>query len=95
MNNELTLIGIVMTGFATVYGWLIKHCGNTKKHANCEQFVKEPLCAERGQRNDDEHKRLHYRVDEAIRKSDEQHADLKADMKAEFHEVKELIRNVR
>lgn len=88
MNNDIKIFGIVTVAIAGVYGWLLKHLSNTKKHPCKDDIVFKDVC-------ESERKRLDDCIETVVKRSDERHKELKEDMKAEFAEVKELIRNGR
>ncbi len=81
-------------------GGLMKHVSAGKKHP-CKDdivFKKEDdkivygsVCEERGKSNDQAHDHLRDGIEKAIQRSDEQHIELKKDMKEGFSEIKTLI----
>lgn len=95
IDNKI-LLGIVAL-IVGAYTWVFRQMATLKR---C--VVSKEVCEQRELRNQAEHKRLDDLIEAAIAKSDEQHKDLKADMKllkadvrSGFGEVKDLIRNGR
>ncbi len=76
-----------------VYRWVSKHISNSQKHPCKDDIVFEDVCTERGKANDQAHDHLKESIVAAITKSDEQHQELKVDMKEGFAEIKTLIKN--
>ncbi len=85
-------IGSVILG---VYIWVGKHISNSKKHPCKDDIVFEDVCTERGKANKEAHEYLKEGITAAIARSDEQHKELKNDMKAGFDRLETLIKNGR
>lgn len=83
--NDLRIVGPIIAALVGLFGWLLKHLSNSDKHPCKRDIVYKDVCKS-------ERKRLDDCIEGAIKRSDERHAELKADMKAEFAEVKDLIR---
>lgn len=81
------------TSIIGVYVWVARHIANSKKHPCKNDIVFEDVCIERGKANEQAHDYLREGIQAAIAKSDEQHTELKKDMKEGFTEIKTLIQN--
>lgn len=79
------------TAILGVYVWVGKHISNSKKHPCKDDIVYGDVCTERGKANEQAHLHLKEGIDNAIARSNEQHDELKADMKSGFSEIKTLI----
>lgn len=80
-----TLIYVIIGVFGAIIGvyvWVAKHISNSKKHPCKDDIVFEDVCEERGKRNEAEHNRLDDCIEAAIERSNEQHAELKEDIKS-------------
>ena len=80
------------TAIFGVYVWVGKHISNSKKHPCKDDMVFKEVCEERGKANDQAHEHLKEGIENAIKRSDEQHNELKVDMKAGFTKIEMLIR---
>lgn len=76
-----------------VYRWVGKHISDTERHPSKDNLVYLDVCNERGKANDTEHNHLKEGIQQAINRSDEQHQELKKDMKEGFTEIKTLIKS--
>ena len=85
------ILGPLMAGLVALFGWLAKHISNTNKHPCKDDIVFGDVCEERGKTNEQAHQHLKEGIENAIARSDEQHKELKADMKTGFGEIKTLI----
>jgi len=91
--TEWRIWGLFGTAIIGLYGWVAKHTTSSKKHACTDDLVYEDVCDERGKANEAAHDHLKEGIAAAIHRSDEQHIELKADMREGFSEIKTLIRN--
>ena len=91
--TEWKIWGFLGTAVIGLFGWFAKHTTNVKKHACTEDLVFSDVCKEKGRSNELAHSHLGNSIEAAIRKSDEQHKELKTDMRDGFNEIKSLIRN--
>ena len=71
---------------------LNRHTSNSKKHACADNLVFDDVCEERGKANDMVHRHLKEGIEQAIARSDEQHVELKADMRTGFDKLETLIK---
>ena len=85
-------IAFVAAPLIGLYGWLIRHVSGPNRHPKADDMVYDDVCIERGKANVEAHKNLKEGIEAAIARSDEQHVELKADMKTGFNEIKDLIR---
>ena len=90
--NEWKLIGPILAFLVGLYAWFIRHATGTNRHPKSDDLVYGDVCDERGKANEQAHKGLKESIEAAIAKSDEKHAELKADVKCGFTEIKNLIR---
>lgn len=81
------------TSIIGVYVWVARHIANSKKHPCKDDIVFGNVCDARGKANEQAHEYLQKGIEAAIAKSDEQHVELKRDVKDGFTELKTLIRN--
>ena len=84
-----TLIFMVIGIFGSIIGvyvFVFKHLANAKKHPCKDDIVFRDVCDERS-------KRLEDCIEGAVKAAEGKYSELKKDMKSEFKEVKELIRN--
>lgn len=81
-------IGTMIIG---VYVWVAKHISNTRKHPCKDNIVFRDVCEERGKANEQAHEHLKEGIENAIKRSDEQHVELKSDMKNGFAKLETLI----
>ena len=93
MTEPVMLIGSIVAVFLALSGWMAKHITNSRKHPNQEDLVFGDVCKERGKANDQSHLHLKEGIEKAIIHSNEQHIELKKDMKDGFNRVENLIRN--
>ncbi len=91
MITDWRILGPLMAGLVALFGWLAKHISNTRKHPCKDDIVFGDVCVERGKANEQAHLHLKEGIENAIAHSDEQHTELKADMKSGFGEIKTLI----
>jgi len=85
-----SIIGAYIT-IIGVYRWVARHMADSKKHPSTDEIVFEDVCIERGKANEQAHKYLKEGIEAAIARSDEQHIELKRDMKDGFSEIKKAI----
>lgn len=78
-----------------VYKWVSVHTSDKKKHPCSDDVVFSDVCKEREKNNSQEHNHLKEGIDAAIARSDEQHIELKEDMRAGFSEIKSLIQGIK
>ena len=76
-----------------VYKWVSRHMSEKKKHPCSDDLVYEDVCEERGRTNRQAHEHLKEGIEAAITRSDEQHVELKNDMKAGFTRIETLIQS--
>jgi hypothetical protein len=86
MTNEYVLLSGAGALFVGVLIFLVRHAANSKKHPCKDDIVFRDVCDEKA-------KRLEDCIEGAIKRSNEQHKELKEDMRRGFTEVKELIKN--
>lgn len=91
MITDWRILGPLMAALVALFGWLAKHISNTRKHPCKDDIVFEDVCTERGKANEQAHEHLKEGIQNAIKRSDEQHTELKVDMKTGFTEIKTLI----
>ncbi len=92
MANEVAIVsaaGVIGGLIVGVYAWLGKHAANKNRHPNSDNLVYKDVCEERGKTNDLEHQHLKEGIEQAIKRSDERHVEVKEDLT----EIKNLIRN--
>lgn len=82
-------VGAFITG---IYVWVGKHTSNNKKHPCKDDIVFKDVCEERQKTNMQAHEHLREGIEKAIARSDEQHKELKTDVKSGFDSVLELIK---
>lgn len=82
MDNKI-LVGLVGL-IAGVYGWLLKHLSNSKKHPCADKLVYQDLCGERS-------KRLEDCIEAEVRASKERYETLAKKVDDGFKEIKGLI----
>lgn len=90
-SAEWKIIGPICGAIVGLFGWFAKHISNTKKHPSSEDLVYNDVCVERAKANELAHKYLKGGIDAAIAKSDEQHRELKTDMRDGFTKIQALI----
>ena len=78
-----------------VYKWVSVHTSDKAKHPCSDDVVYSDVCEERGKNNSREHDHLKEGIDAAIARSDEQHVELKRDMRSGFSEIKSLIQGIK
>lgn len=94
--DEKAIIGAAIgigTAIIGVYVWVGKHISNGKKHACSDEVVFKDVCGVRGEANTKEHEHLKEGIETAIARSDEQHIELKTDMRHGFDKIENLIKN--
>lgn len=89
--HEWKILGFLSPPIIALYAWFLKHVTGTNRHPKADDLVYGDVCAERGRANKEAHKHLSKDIEAAIARSDEKHIELKADMKAGFTEIKDLI----
>lgn len=89
--SDWKMIGFVTAPVIGLYGLLIRHISGTNRHPKAGDLVYGDVCEERGKANEQAHLHLKEGIDTAIARSDEQHKELKADMRTGFLEIKNLI----
>ena len=90
--NDWKVIGFVSAPVIGLYAWFLKHVTGSSRHPKADDLVYSDVCLERGKANTQEHSHLQADIVAAIARSDEQHRELKMDMKSGFTEIKDLIR---
>jgi len=98
LQSTTTVIGAataIGTAIIGVYVWVGKHISNNKRHTSSDELVFEDVCTERGKANEAAHNHLKEGIENAIKRSDQQHIELKDDMRTGFSEIKSLIKNGR
>ncbi len=85
--------GVIGTLIIGVYVWVGKHISNSRKHPPSDKVVFKDVCEAREKTNEAAHEYLGEKIETAIKRSDEQHQELKTDMRAGFTEIKTLIKN--
>ena len=90
--HEWKILGFLSAPLIGLYAWFIKHVTSSSRHPKSDDLVYADVCEERGKANEEAHKNLKEGIETAIARSDEKHAELKADMKTGFTEIKDLIR---
>ena len=71
--------------------WMSRHITNNRKHPCKDEIVFQNVCEERGKTNSQAHNHLKEGIETAIKRSDEQHTELKADMRNGFAKIEVLI----
>lgn len=89
--HEWKILGFVVPPIAALYAWFLRHVTGSNRHPKADDVVYTDVCAERGKANEQAHEHLKGGIDAAIARSDEQHKELKADMRTGFLEIKTLI----
>lgn len=89
--TDWKILGSIISGMVALFVFVARHVTNDKKHCTSEKMVYADVCEERGKTNAMSHQNLKDGIDSAIVRSNEQHAELKADMRNGFHEIKSLI----
>lgn len=77
-----------------LYAWFLKHVTGSSRHPKADDLVYNDVCEERGKANTQAHKHLKEGIATAIARSDEQHKELKADMKTGFSEIKDEVKKI-
>ena len=88
---DVKLLGLLATPIIGLYAFFIKHVTSSNRHPKGDKMVYSDVCAARGKLNKQAHEYLKEGIEAAISRSDEKHQELKADMKAGFSEIKDLI----
>ena len=91
--HEWKILAFVSTPIIGMYAAFIKHVTSSNRHPKADALVFSDVCDERGKANAEAHKYLKESIETAIVRSDEKHSELKADMKAGFGEIKDLIKS--
>jgi hypothetical protein len=86
-------IGSLLTGVVACFLCMIRHISQRSKHPCSKDLVYDDVCEERGKANEQAHTFLAEKIAAAVTHSDEQHKELKSDMKTGFTEIKTLIQN--
>lgn len=73
-------------------GLLIRHITNSRKHPCADNLVFQDVCEERGKANEMTHQHLKEGIETAIARSNEQHNELKTDMRTGFDKLETLIK---
>ena len=81
MNNDWKFMAVVSSAIIGVYGWLLKHLANTKKHPCSDDIVFKDVCKEKT-------KRLEDCIEAQVKLETERYENLKTSI----DEVKDLIR---
>jgi len=89
--TEWKIIGPIIGAMVSLFIFIARHVSNDKKHCTSDKMVYADVCEERGKSNAMAHQNLKEGIDAAIARSDEQHKELKADMRNGFGEIKSLI----
>ncbi len=76
-----------------VYVCVGKHTSNIKKHPCSDNLVFTDVCEKEQEKNSLEHQHLKEGIVAAIARSDEQHIELKQDVKDGFARMESLIKN--
>ncbi len=90
--DERIIIGTIVAVGGGLASWLARHICNSRKHACKDDIVFRDVCDAKGALNEQVHQHLSGRIEAAIKRGDEQHAELKDFCKDEFGEIKQLIR---
>ncbi len=89
--TDWRVVGPLCAAMVGLYGWFLVHVTRGNRHPKSDDLVYGDVCTERGKSNDQAHTHLQKGIEDAIKKSDEQHKELKADMRIGFGEIKTLI----
>ena len=92
MAHETAIIsgaGIITGLIVGVYVWVGKHASKKNRHPCTDSLVYKDVCEERGKTNEMAHQYLKEGIEQAIKRSDERHIEIKEDLT----EIKELIKN--
>ena len=89
--QEWKILGFVFGPIVGLYAWLLKHATGTNRHPKADDLVYNDVCSERGKANEQAHVHLKEGIDAAIARSDEQHKELKTDMRTGFSEIKQIL----
>lgn len=73
---------------AGVWGWLLKHCSNSRKHPCADNLVFKDVCRS-------ERKRIDDCMESEIEERKERYKELKEDINNRFDRLEELIKNNR
>lgn len=92
--HEWKVLGFVLPPIAALYAWFIKHVSGSNRHPKAEDVVYNDVCTERGKANEQAHEHLKEGIDAAIARSDEQHKELKADMRTGFFEIQTEVKKI-
>ncbi len=92
--SDWKILGFVAGPIAGLYAWFLKHVTGTNRHPKADDLVYSDVCEARGEANDQAHRHLKEGIDAAIARSDEQHKELKADMKAGFSDIQTDVKKI-
>ncbi len=90
--QEWKILGFVSAPIIGLYAWLLRHATGTNRHPKADDLVYNDVCSERGKANEQAHLHLKEGIDAAIARSDEQHKELKTDMRIGFGRIEDLIK---
>lgn len=89
--HQWKMLGLLTPPIIGLYALIVKHMATGSRHPKADKVVYSDVCEERGKANEQAHLHLKEGIDAAIARSDEQHKELKADMRTGFLEIKTLI----